>query len=102
MSNDVNNVIEYKLSQIQMHMKDVEMLVSDVKEIINKCTLSPTIDLASKEKDRIFRQGERSPHIDIGKMNIEELIKNDFKSDGLGLFTPPDICFNEMKNLGDR
>lgn len=104
MDNEIRNTLEYKLFQIQMHIKDVEVLVSDVKEIMNKCTFSPTIEPESKEKDRVFRQNERAPHIDVGKMNIEELIKNDFKSDGLGLFTPPDytINFNEMKNLGDK
>lgn len=102
MDNEFRNILGYKLCQIQMHIKDVEMLVSDVKEIMNKCTLSPTIDPASKEKDRVSRQNERSPHINVEKLNVEELIKNDFKSDGFGLFTPPDISFSEMKNLGDR
>ncbi|MCQ2081600.1 MAG: hypothetical protein MJZ11_08070 [Lachnospiraceae bacterium] len=102
MSNEIRNALEYKLCQIQMHIKDVEALVSDVKEIMNKCTLSPTIDPASKEKDRVFRQDERTPLIDVEKLSVKDLIKKDFKSGGFGMFTPPDISFNEMKNLGGK
>lgn len=102
MDNELRNTLGYKLCQIQMHIKDVEMLVSDVKEIINKCTLSPTIDPESKEKDRIFRQRERTPLIDVEKLNVEELIKKDFKFGDYTGFAPPDISFNEMKNLGEK
>lgn len=102
MNNEIRNTLGYKLCQIQMHIKDVEMLVSDVKEIINKSTLSPTIDPESKEKDRVFRQGERTPYIDTDKLRVEELIKKDFKFGDYTGFAPPDISFNEMKNLGDR
>ena len=102
MNNEIRNALEYKLCQIQMHIKDVETLVSDVKEIINKCTLSPTIDPESKERDRVFRQNKRAPLIDVEKLNVEELIKRDFKLGDYTGFAPPDISFNEMKNLGGK
>ena len=106
MNDDIRNILGYKLCQIQMYIKDVDQLVGEVKILINQHQLIPTIDPTAKEKDRDSRQNVRAPYIKLPEILPSESVINkaisDFEADNCRFFVPPDISFNEMKNLGDE
>lgn len=76
--------IEYKLHQIDLHIADISKLSSEIRDLL-------------KYKDEKSEEGRR-----IHETTCPKVVLENFKSDGFGMFTPPDITFNEMKNLGGK
>lgn len=89
MNRDELEVIEYKLRQIKLHMEDINAVITSIE--------STLLQTSGKNIINVDVDNSKSSTQPFDLSRLKNLKPGDFNT-----LTPPNISFNEMKNLEDK